>query len=196
MVTTKGSSFIIALFTVKKNTRNPNDPFIMVNSSSSNQTPRRWRATTLGAQGLLFPELVSEVSFEIEPDVPLAYGALFVHPKNVKGPETGGRWGHVWICSSVEEREATLKGWVEQHKYARIHRFGLKKRMISRALTNGRRRVYVLATTVPNITRKEQHAESNARRDSQLNVVVQSLKLMKGSSPSSMTQKKAARKQA
>ena len=95
--------------------------------------PRRWHATTLNDQFGTFGDAVSEYSFELTPDAVLTCGALAVHP-GVRGPKTGGKWGHLFLFPDEPTRDSELVRYVHRHRRATVRRFLLRNPLKSTTL--------------------------------------------------------------
>ena len=110
--------------------------------------PRRWHATTLNDQFGTFGDPVSEYSFELTPDPVLTCGALAVHP-GVRGPKTGGKWGHLFLFPDEPTRDSELVRYVHRHRRATVRRFLLRNPLKSTTLAGGARQLYVLTASCP-----------------------------------------------
>ena len=125
--------------------------------------PRRWHATALNDQFGTFGGAVSEYSFELTPDAVLTCGALAVHP-GVRGPKTGGNWGHLFLFPDEPTRERELARYVHRHRRATVRRFLLRVQLPSTTLVGGARQLYVLMASRPTIRTPKRARRRNARK--------------------------------
>ena len=125
--------------------------------------PRRWHATALNDQFGTFGGAVSEYSFELTPDAVLTCGALAVHP-GVRGPKTGGKWGHLFLFPDEPTRERELARYVHRHRRATVRRFLLRNPLKSTTLVGGARQLYVLTASRPTTRTPKRARRRNARK--------------------------------
>lgn len=110
--------------------------------------PRRWHVTTLNDQFGNFGGLVNEYSFQLKLNTVFTCGALAIHP-HVRGPKTGGTWGHVFLFPDKTTRDHVLARYVQRHRQMSVRFFLLRNPLKSRTLAGGARQLYVLTASRP-----------------------------------------------
>ena len=125
--------------------------------------PRRWHVTTLNDQFGNFGGLVNEYSFQLKLNTVFTCGALAIHP-HVRGPKTGGTWGHVFLFPDKTTRDHVLARYVQRHRQMSMRFFLLRNPLKSRTLAGGARQLYVLSASRPTTTTPKRIRRQEATR--------------------------------